>query len=92
MFLQFHHRRETSLSTVKRRLKKLNLLGRHLAGIRVDAVTLNVLVWDEMCGSGSNIGESSYHLRRRGILARQSDVRLAILAYDSEGVSRRRRS
>ena len=64
MFLQFHHRRETSLSTVKRRLKKLNLLGRHLAGIRVDAVTLNVLVWDEMCGIVSNIGESSFKKER----------------------------
>ena len=31
------------------------------------------------------------HLRTRGILAPQNDVRLGILAYDPEGVSRRRR-
>ena len=88
-FLSVHHSKEVSLSTIKRRLKSLNLYRRPLVGRRVDPDTLDSAVWSEICGSGSNIGHRRIwaHLKRKGILARREDIRIAVLSYDPEGVA-----
>ena len=92
-FLHVYHQLTISLSTIKRHLKKLNLFKRPIERIRTDDATLLAAVREEISGSGSNIGHSRVwaHLRKTGLKVQQEDVRRAILQYDPDGVSRRKR-
>ena len=81
------------LSTIKRHLKKLNLFRRPVEGIRTDDATFLAAVKEELSGGGSNIGyrRAWAHLRKTGLKVRREDVRRAILQYDPDGVSKRKR-
>ena len=81
------------LSTIKRRLKKLNLFRSPVERIRTDDVTLLAAVREELSGSGSNIGYKRVltHLWKTGLKVWREDVRRAILQYDPDGVLRRKR-
>ena len=74
-------------------MKKLNLFRRPVKRILTDGATLLTAVREELSGRGSNIGHRRVwvHLRKTGFKVRQEDVRRAILEYDPEGVSRRKR-
>lgn len=92
-FIHVHHDVNLSLSTIKRRLKKMGLYKRPLPGKRVDAVTLRSLVLNELQGSGSNLGYRRVwsHLKRKGFLVRREDVRIEIAENDPSGVERRKK-
>ena len=92
-FLRVYHRQAISLSTIKRRLKKLNLFRRPVKRILIDVATLLAAVREKLSGRGSNIGYRRVwvHLRKTAIKVRQEDVRRTILEYDPDGVSRRKR-
>ena len=92
-FLRVYHRQAISLSTIKRRLKKLNLFRRPVKRILIDVATLLAAVREKLSGRGSNIGYRRVwvHLRKTGFKVRQEDIRRAILEYDPDGVSRRKR-
>ena len=74
-------------------MKELNLFRRPVERIRTDDATLLAAVREELSGSGSNIGyrRAWAHLRKTGLKVRQEDVRRAILQYDLDGVSRKKR-
>ena len=84
-FLLVYHQQTISLSAIKRHLNKLNLFKRPVERIRTDDATLS--------GGGSNIRYRRVwvHLRKTGLKFLQEDARQAILQYDPDGVSRRRR-
>ena len=88
-----YHQLTISLSTIKRHLKKLILFKRPIERIRTDDATLLAAVREEISGSGSNIVHSRVlaHLRKTGLKVQLEDVRRAILQYDTDGVSRRKR-
>ena len=92
-FLRVYHRQAISLSTIKRRLKKLNLFRRPVKRILIDVATLLAAVREKLSGRGSNIGYRRVwvHLRKTAFKVRQEDVRQAILEYDPDGVSKRKR-
>ena len=74
-------------------MKKLNLFSRPVERIRTDNATLLATAREELNGSGSDIGYRRVwaHLRKTGLKVRRDDVRRAILQYDPDGVSRRKR-
>ena len=92
-FLSFHHGNTVSLSTIKRHLKKMNLVRRPLSDRRISQNDLNVLVREVVSSSGGNMGYRRVwqHLKRKGVVARREDIRLAILAADPVGVEFRKR-
>ena len=92
-FLRVYHRQAISLSTIKRHLKKLNLFRRPVKRILTDGATLLAAVREKLSGRGSNIGYRRVwvHLRKTAFKVRQEDVRQAILEYDPDGVSKRKR-
>jgi len=92
-FLSVHHGKTVSLSTIKRHLKQMNLAKRPLQNKRISQNDLNNLVRAVISSSGGNMGYRRVwqHLKRKGVLARREDIRLAILAADPLGVELRRR-
>ena len=91
--LKLYHNLKMSLSTLKRKFKKLGLYRRPLAGRRLSLHNLKNLLSAEFHGSGSNIGYRRIwaHLRHRGEIVRREDVRLLMLEIDPEGVYQRKR-
>ena len=92
-FLRDCHQQTISLSTIKRHLKKLNLFRRPVERIRTDDATLLAAVREKLSGSESNIGYRRVwaHLRKTGSKVRQEHVHRAVLQYNPDGVSRRKR-
>ena len=92
-FLRIYHQQTIGLSTIKKHFKTLNLFRRPVERIRTDDATLLAAVKEELSGSGSSIGYRRVwvHLRKTGLKVRLEDVRWAILQYDPEGVSRKKR-
>ena len=92
-FLHSKHGINTSLSTIKRYLRKLNLFRRPLVNRRTSVHILENAVQEELRGSGSGIGYRRVwaHLRSRGIISRREDIRKIILNLDPLGVDLRRR-
>ena len=92
-YLSCRHEIEKSLSTIKRHLKKLNLIRRPLAANRASLNQLQDAVEEELEGSGSNVGYRRIWtaLKKKGLIVRREDVRLSICQLDFEGVERRKR-
>ena len=92
-FLRTCHDCETSLSTLKRWLRKRGMRRRPIDEIRSLQTDVIQAVQEELSGSGSGIGYRRIHrsLINKGILCRREDVRKIIKDLDPEGVQLRKR-
>ena len=92
-FLTKQHGYEISLSTLKRRLRKMGMIRRPLQNVRCSEIELVDAVRNELAGSGSGIGYRRIHcsLLKKGVICRRDDVRRVIKFIDPEGVDSRRK-
>lgn len=92
-FLRVYHNCSMSLSTLKRFMRKEGMRKRPLEGVRCNISDLEKAVYEELCGSSSNVGYRRMYrtLINKNILCRREDVRKVIKAIDPEGVEDRGR-
>ena len=91
--LNHRHGYVISLSTLKRKLRRMGIKKRSLVSARSSMQEVEAAVQTELSGSGANIGYRRVHraLISQGLICRQVDVRRIIKTIDPEGVNRRRR-
>ena len=92
-FLRVQHGYDTSLSTLKRWIRRKGIKRRPLLGIRSSQTNITSSVQEELNGSGANFGYRRMHrsLLSKGIICRREDVRMAIKQLDPQGVELRKK-